>query len=74
MTFIGGMYATMAIVSAVFMVLILWLADSSNAAVMVMLMVQLDGQLLMVFIQCIQLEINVAAIGRCLSLVKKLLR
>ena len=43
--------------------------DSSVAAVMIMLIVQLDGQLLMIFINWIQLEIAMAAIDRCMQLV-----
>ena len=46
--------------------------DSSVAAVMIMLIVQLDGQLLMIFINWIQLEIAMAAIDRCMQLVNLL--
>ena len=68
-TFMGALHALMAIISTVFMACAVVYCDNNTASTLIMLVLQLDSQFLILFIQRIQLEIDCQAIGRCLEFV-----
>ena len=60
----------MTVISTGFVGCAILYCESTIAITLIMIILQLDSQLLILFIERIQLEIDFEAIGRCLELIK----